>query len=389
MDARFSCRTLILLTLAGLVAGCAQHGLDGGRGGLDPEQSARLSLALAQVRAQTPADRVSGLPYESRSDPEGLRDPELALTGEGMGLSRGFQTGQKSKVRLALYLDKSSYMRGHAKVSRDGGAEEVWRIVAYDLRGDADKDFQFTYLLADPAGALRTLMLLGGTYQDGKADLTAIEGTLLLPDPAPRAKRFTPEEWQTAFPFAFVLKEPAVPAYQSLTAQAEDLFRDLDREVPDLERLAQRIDSLPAEAPAPEEAPVSAADGATASPAPRSSDDRAAALRAGLEKQLKQRAALAQAKAVHYYQLRAEADTTFTAYLATNRYTWRNADGQQGAFTRWAEPGRNEDAVEDRIAHLLPFVPEPQKLEDARKAAFDTIAKNKNAARRPVLPAKN
>ncbi len=376
-----------LLMAAGLalVAGCAQRDLDLGRGGLSAEDSAKLSLALAQVRAQAPAERISGLPYVARPEPEGLPEPELALTGDASGLSRGFQTGPGPRLRLTLYLDKSSYTRGYAKVSRDGGAEQVWRIVAYELRGQADRDFQFTYLLAEPAGGLRTLLLLGGAYREGSADLAAIEGALLLPDPEPRSRRYAQAEWQTAFPFAFVLKEPATPAYQALIAQADDLFRELEREVPDLDRLAQRVDAQAAEtaAEAGAEPGTKAASTPSSSPSggsPRRPEDR----RVELEKQLKQRAALAQAKAVHYYQLRSEADTAFSAYLGTNAYTWRDADGQQEAFTRWDKLAKQADPFEERVAHLLPYVPEPNHLEQARAAVLAVVAKNKNESRRPA-----
>ena len=376
-----------LLTIAGVVvvAGCAQRDLDLGRGGLSAEDSARLSLALAQVRAQAPPERASGLAYAARPEPEGLPEPELALTGEASGLGRGFQTGERPRLRLVLYVDKSSYTRGYAKVSRDGGAEEVWRIVSYELRGQADRDFQFTYLLAEPAGGLRTLMLLGGAYREGPAELTAIEGALLLPDPEPRSRRYAPAEWQTAFPFAFVLKDPATPAYQTLTAQADTLFRELDREVPDLDRLAQRVEALSQEAAqeAVPETPAPPAAGLAPDRAARPPADPSAKRRNDLEQQLKQRAALAQAKAVHYYQLRGEADTAFSVYLGTNAYTWRDADGQQDAFTRWGALGKQAAAFEERVAHLLPFVPEPNSLEQAHQAALATVARNKNESRRP------
>jgi hypothetical protein len=376
-----------ILFAAVLLSGCAQHDLDLGRGGFSAEDSARLSLALAQVRAQAPAASVSGLPYVSRPEPEGLPEPELALTGEATGLSRGFQTGQKPRLRLALYLDKSSYTRGYAKVTQGGSAEEVWRIVAYELRGQADRDFQFTYLLADPTGNLRTLMLLGGTYREAETDLAAIEGVMFFPDPAPHTKRYSPAEWATAFPFGFVLKEPATPAYVALTTQAEDLFREIDRDVPDLDRLAQRIDNLAAEADAAPAAGAPSGDPAAATPPtdtpkPASPDDPR---RKELEQQLRQRSALAQAKAVHYYQLRGEADSAFAAYLGTNGYIWRDADGQQDAFTKWEILSKQSDTFEDRVAHLLPYVPEPQKLDQARAAALALVAKNKNAAKRPAV----
>jgi hypothetical protein len=105
-----------LLGLAALVwglGGCAQRGAELGRGGLSAEDDARWSLALAQVRAQAPKNRVSGLAYAARPEPAGQSEPELALTGEADGLTQGFQTGERAHLRLSVFLDKSSYTRGY------------------------------------------------------------------------------------------------------------------------------------------------------------------------------------------------------------------------------------------------------------------------------------
>ena len=379
-------RWSVAVLAAALLTGCARRDLDLGRGGLSAEDDARLSLALAQVRAQEPRERLSGLIYVPRSEPEGLPKPELAVSGEGAALSRGYQPVEASHARLALYLDKSSYTRGYAKISEERADEKVWRIVAYQLRGQADRDFEFTYLLADPGGKLRILVLLGGTYAEGQAERFALEGVLLLPDAETQAKAFAPDEWKTAYPFPFVLGEPVPPLYQALTAEAGDLERQLDRDVDELERLAQRMDALDAEiAKARNSAPPQAADTTpTPAPGPTSVAD---GRRAELETQLRQRAAQAQAKAVHCYQVRAQADSAFAAYLQTNAYAWRDDDGRQEAFRRWEVLDKQAVPLEDRVARLLPYAPEPKTIDDARAASLAAFVKNNNASRRPA-PAK-
>ncbi len=369
--------------LLALPLGCARHDLDLGRGGLSAEDDARLSLAFAQVRAQAPSAQVSGLNYVPRAEPEGLPEPELALSGDGTSLNRGFQAAEASHVRLALYLDKFSYTRGYARITRAGTAEEVWRIVAYQLRGQADSDFEFIYLLADPGGSLRTLILAGGKYQAGKTDRLAIEGVLLLPDPERRGKAYTPDEWKTAYPLPFVLGEPVPPLYQTLTAEAVELGQQLDREGEELERLAQRVDALDAEIA---KADANAPQGQAGSPPADTGapSDKAASRRAELEKQLRQRAAQAQAKAVHCFQVRAQGDSAFAAYLRTNAYAWRDADGRQEAFARWEALDKQAGPLEERVARLLPYAPEPQAVEAARAAALAIFVKNNNASHRPA-----
>jgi len=360
-----------------LALGCARHDLDLGRGGVSAEDDARLSLALAQVRAQAPPERVSGLNYVPRAEPEGLPEPELAVSGEGGSLSRGFQTGETSRVRIALYLDKSSYTRGYAKIGREGTAEELWRIVAFQLRGEAESDFEFTYLLADPGGNLRTLMLLGGMYREGKADRFAIEGVLFLPDLEPRRKAYAPGEWKTAYQFPFVLGEPVPPQYQTLTSEAGELERQLDRDVEELERLSQRLEALDAEGAKASGSVPPEKEGSAI-------QEKAESRRAGLGKQLRERAAQAQANAVNCLHVRALADSAFAAYLRSNAYAWRDADGRQAAFERWDALDKQAGALEERIARLLPYAPEPHVVEEVRAATEAAVAKNRNASRRPA-----
>jgi hypothetical protein len=374
-----------LAALLWIAGGCTQHDLDLGRGGLSAEDDARWSQALAQVRAQAPQDRVSGLVYESRPEPAGLTEPELALTGEADSVTRGFQTGERSHVRLSVYLDKSSYTRGYLKVSRDGAPEETWPIAAYVLRGQADRDFQFTYLVSEPGGALRAFMLIGGGYQEDGDELVAIEGALIVPDAPSKTRRVSAAAWRTAYPFAFVLKEPKRPAYDDLVFLSEELARELGQNVADLERLSKRLDAQRAESgaargdAAPPAAPSSAPP--AAAPASRQDDRRSS----GLELQLRQQSEAASEKAVHYFELRGEADSLLAAYLEGNSYRWRDADGREQVFARWEAPERHAADMDLLIGRLLPYVSSPQKIEQARAAFRATVAKNRNAEKRPPV----
>jgi hypothetical protein len=363
-----------------LAAGCAQRDLDLGRGGLSAEDDAQLSLALAQVRAQAPKGHISGLVYEAREQPAGLEEPELALVGEGDSLKQGFQSGQSIHLKLSVYLDKSSYTRGYLKVARAGGAEEVWKIVAYLLRGQADQQFQFTYLVAEPNGALRTLMLIGGDYPQDADSVTALEGVLFVPPKEPRSKRYAPADWDLAYPITFWRDEPAEPAFQQLTAQSQDLVSDLERDSTELPRLAKRLDDLRAAAAnGASETAAPASQDATAAPAPKPKDPR----QDEAELKLREQSAAAQDRIVHYFALRGEADTAFAEYLTGNPFRWRDADGKDDAFTQWAAPEAREADVEALIADLLPYVPTPLAIDKARAEFRAVVAKNHNATKRP------
>ena len=375
---------LALATVAWGAGGCAQLGVDLGRGGLSAQDDAQWSLALAQVRAQAPKGRVSGLVYESRPEPAGLKEPELALTGEGDALSQGFQTGERSHLRLSVFLDKTSYTRGYLKVNRGGAPEEIWPIVSYQLRGQADRDFQFTYLVSDPGGALRTLMLIGGGYQENGDDLLAIEGALFIPASAPKSKRFSPAGWQVAYPLAFVLKEPRQPAYDVLITVSEEVARDLEKNVAELDRMSKRLDALSAGPGADSRGTAPAAPppaGAAATAPPSGGED---GRRAAVALELRQKAEAAQANAVHYFELRAEADTLLAAYLESNAYRWRDADGRRRVFARWDAPDRHAADLDALLSQLLAYVPSPQKIEQARSAFRAVLAKNRNGEKRPA-----
>jgi len=373
----------VLAALAGIGGGCAHNSLDLGRGGLPADDDARWSLALAQARSEAPQDRLSGLVYESRPEPAGLAGPELALTGEADSLTQGFQTAPRSHLRLSVYLDKSTYTRGYLKVSLDGAAEETWPFVAYQLRGDPGGDFQFTYLAADPAGALRTFMLIGGGFRKNGDDLTAIEGALFLPAERPKTGRFSPAAWRTAYPVAFVRDEPRQPAYDVLAARSVEVARDLERLDGELDRVSKRLEGLrtarntaPGEAAQPGAPPPSGGAAASATPPDE-------ARRADLQLQLHRLAEEAQANAIRYFELRGESDSLFAAYLTGNAYRWRDADGRREAFARWAAPDRAVADFDGLIARLLPYVSDPAKIEQARASYTATVARNRNSEKRP------
>ena len=368
---------LAAFAVSALAASCSRHDLDLGRGGFSAEDDARLSLALAQVRAQSPKDSVSGLIYEARPMPAGLGEPELALIGEGDSLSQGFQTEPKSHLRISVFLDKGSYTRGYAKVRKDNEDEQTWTIVAYLLRGQADRDFQFTYLLAEPNGALRTLMLIGGGYKDHEDDLVAIEGTLFIPNPEPRDKRYSPADWKIAVPVAFVLNEPKEPAYQTLTSQALNLAKDIESEVSEISSLSQRLDELRAK-----EQTVQAQGGASQKP-DAGKDTRIPEL----EAQIREKASATQDKVIHYFALRGEADTAFASFLEGNTYRWMDADGRQDSFKKWEAPDVDSADMDGLTSQLLAYLQNPAKIDQARSSFRAIVAKNRNGDKRPAPPA--
>jgi hypothetical protein len=361
-----------LLLAGALLAGCAAQTAELSAGGFAAGDGGRLSLAVAQSRAQFPELSAQGLAYAMRESKAGGGAPELALRGTGVGFSRGLQLKERGKGSIQLYLDKATYARGYAVVQLEGGAEEKWPIVAYELRGKAGERFEFSYLLAPPGGGLRYLVLLGGNYTDAGKEVLAYEGTLFIP-----AAGKPVDEWARAFKFDFGYKYPARAAYLAGVDEAESLFRELQRDVPAIQSLSERAAKTENDAASARQT----GDGATARRGP---DPAALAARAGdLKAQLAQKIGETEAKALHYYEVRTAADNAYAAFVLTNPYTWRNIAGQADAYKRWQKVEFHHPAIDKLVETLVTFLPDPKRLESARSQAMALFAKNNNWDKNP------
>jgi hypothetical protein len=333
---------------------------------------ARLSLAVAQAHAQFPELSAQGLVYEPRDIGSPGASPELALRGTGVGFSRGLQLEERSKGVLALYLDKTSYARGHAVLHLEGEAEQTWPIAAYELRGKADGRFEYSYLLAGPGGGLRYLVILGARYSREGVEHLAYEGILLIPTPGKPL-----DEWARAYKFDFGFNFPARPDYQTGVDEAETLFRQLQRDVPALERLSERLEQTRAEA--------ASARGAGSTGPRRGADPAQLDARAAeLTEQARHLAAEAEAKALRYYQVRTAVDNAYAAFVLTTPYTWRDVDGQSEYYRRWQKVEFHHPAIDDLVARLASHLPDSVKLQKARAEAMALFARNNNWDKDPA-----
>jgi hypothetical protein len=82
---------LLLALLGALLAGCAGEAARQGPGGMPALQAARISLVVAQTRAQFPELSGGAIPFEPRKPPAATPGsaPELALRGSGVGVQPG------------------------------------------------------------------------------------------------------------------------------------------------------------------------------------------------------------------------------------------------------------------------------------------------------------
>lgn len=358
------------LALAGLlIHGCASTSLPLSAGGFAAGDGGRLSLAVAQARAQFPELSAQGLAHEARDGGESQIAPELVLQGDGVGFSRGLQLEERSKAALQLYLDKTSYARGYAAVRLEGREKQTWPIVAYELRGKASGRFEYSYLLAGPEGSLRYLVILGGGYSRDGVERLAFEGILLIPAPGKPL-----DEWARAYKFDFGFTFPARPDYQAGVAEAEALFRELQRDVLALERLSEREEQVRAEA--------ASARGAGGT-GPTQLEARAADLR----EQIRRLAAETEAKALRYYQVRTAVDNAYAAFVLTTPYTWRDVEGQSEYYRRWQQVEFHHPVIDDLVARLASRLADPDRLRKTRAEAMALFARNNNWDKDPARKA--
>ncbi|MBI4081532.1 MAG: hypothetical protein HY423_02870 [Candidatus Lambdaproteobacteria bacterium] len=348
-------------------------------GGLAAEEANRLSLIVAQTRAQFPELSAVGLAYTPRPAPrQAPGAPELVLRGGGTSISPGVQVEPGSSAQVALYLRKPGYAEGYAEVAVDGRPARAWRIVAFDQRGHPDKSFEFLYALADPDGTLHYLAVVGGLYRQAEAEALGIEATLVDPGPAAQL-----DDWKRAFRIDFGKRFPAVPVYHGLVEEAVARFRDLDRDVPALEGLRQPIaegdDRLRRlrEAPLAEGETQAARDAATA---------EAAARVAGFREQLAAGVAAAETTFLGYYALRAKLDAEYAAFHETNHYRWLSAERQQGFYDHWKQVELHHPAIDELVGRFLPYLKDAAKLLAARSQAMELIRRNDNWDKDPSRP---
>jgi hypothetical protein len=362
------------LAALAMLAGCAGSGLPAGPSGLPKADSERLAQAVDQARAQHPKFSALGLtrPREPAARAGGPLEP--VLTGTGIGFVRGLQIQEPVKAQARLFLDTTSYARGQL-VLVEGGREETWPIVAYELKGTADGVFRFTYLLSDPARSLRYLVLVGGEYAEGAAKFWGVEGIVIVPGAGPSL-----EKWEKAYKFDFGFRYPAQPAYQNLVEEAEGLFRSLARDVPALETLDGRIKAVEGELAALR---LGAPEGDAA--ASRQAG-RVATLEERLAEMKDQRAERAEDagnRAARYYDVRMRLDQAYAEFVTTNPYTWRNLEGRQAFYDRWQTVEFHHPRIDELLARLLPLAPNRAKLEPLRAEAMALFARNNNWDKNP------
>ena len=364
-----------LLLAASLPAACSQGtGLSRGPGGIVPAEAQELSLTVAQLRAQYPQLSADGLAYGVREGPEAALAGRvsLALQGQGRSVKAGIDAAQGESVSLTLFLDKSGYQEGYARVTLGQGHSGTWPILAFDQRGRADGDFEFLYLLGNPAGGNAYLALLGGGYQDGDMALYGMEGTLLIPSPSG-----TVAGWQRAYKLDFGFRTPAEPAYRALVDQATLHFRNYERRMSSLERIQAEHQRAEAQHTRLLE---QAGEAETPSAALVAAEQRLT----DLQGQWVREKAEARTLAIRYFETRAGLAQAFAEYLDSNRYRWGRLEAQQEAFAHWRRADRDTAAADGLTTALVAQLEDPAAVSQARREALAAIERHANGAKAPA-----
>ncbi len=367
---------VLLLALGSALAACSSQGGRQGPGGVPAALAAKVSLVVAQTRSQFPELSGADIPYDAITPPDAASagEPELALLGDGVGVEPGLQTDVRPRVKAALYLDKHAYARGTLELTPQGQPAERWSIVAYDQVGSPGKTFNFTYVMANPAGQLRYLVLIGGRYSKDGADWLGYEGTLIQPGPDNDLER-----WTRAFKLDFGYRLPLVPAHQPKVERAERLFGELGRDMARLGRLRESISAAEGDLATlrNSEVPPEQAAGR---------EQRIADAQSQLEVQRSERDALVnrtEATFVEYYGLRQAIEGDYAAFTRSNRYLWLDTDGRQDFYDRWKVVEYHHPRIDALVSDFLTYKEHGGQVLDARKAAMAAITAQDNWAKDP------
>jgi hypothetical protein len=367
---------MLCAALAAALSGCRQPaGPPPVSGGLARGDAARLSLLVAQSRAQHPELSATGLRPAPRRAADGASRPaELALRGNGLGVRPGVQIGEPQPVALALFLDKSHYHAGYARLSFAGQPEETWRIVAYDARGDPKEAFELLYALADPESRVRYLGVLGGYFEQEGRRFLAFEGTLVIPGKGARL-----EDWERIYKIDFGFKHPAEPLFLAEVERANGLFAGLQQAVAGLGARRDRIElarrereELARQAPSSGQAPGREEELA-----------RRDAELVGMRDEQTRAAKEAEALLLGYWALRVSIDTHFAEFAESNAYRWHDRAGQQAWYDQWRQVEFHHPRIDEWQRTLAGFLPDGTALDQARAQAMAVIGRLDNRAKDP------
>lgn len=358
---------LVLLLAFSLLAGCTKAGLSRTAGGVSPEKAEKASLVVAQTRAQFQKLSALSLPFRIRkfSRTKNSTPPELALVGRGTRVTPGIQKGQQQRLKMALYLEKQNHADGYAMITLPGSGKQTWPIVAYDLLGKSDGDFDFLYQLVDPEGRLRYLVVIGGRYTEKKKAYIGFEGTLIYP-----GKNQSLDNWESAYKINFGYKFAEPPTFQSQVKQADDLFSGVGKNLERLDKYQKDIDFTRNRR--------DDSDG---------KEKNGGALKDSLESLQNQRKALMENMEddlLQYFKLRERISNGYAAFVGTNQYRWKSLEGKRKYYDAWKTVEFHHPRIEERVNRFVLLGNKGERVLAARKKALEVVTRNNNWARQPV-----
>ncbi|MCH8842532.1 MAG: hypothetical protein IID61_06080 [SAR324 cluster bacterium] len=375
-DGRTSLFTIIMLSLI-TAAGCGGPLFSTAQSsGLPERNTAALSGIVNDSRAAHPGISAASVPHEPRtlSEDDPAVEIELALKGEGVAVFAGKGVDEASKANLELHLNKSNYAEGELRVTFSGEDEQIWPIIAFDLLGERDDEFEFIYVVSTPDSKVRYLAIIGGKYDVDDNEYVGYEGTLVSPKEGSAI-----EEWAWLYKIDFGYRYPVDPKYAA-DIEATDAALDAVNDG------VSQVDSTK------ENIAETKTDLETNKAEPKTNDNRASLKEEkkqleeqleSLEKALEKAIAETETAIAGYYDQRTAVSNDFAEFTTFNQYHWLDTDGKTDHFEDWQEVESLDEDMDELYKGFLPDAADKDKIKSAREEALEVIQKNDNSAKNP------
>lgn len=359
----------LTFTLAGCGSMSSQFFSDSSATGISITQLQEISTSVDTIRNKAASGSAEHLIYTPHPIQPILNEASLALRGLAKNIDGS------SSFDIDLMLSKPNYNEGYLNVRLPGGVEQ-WKIIAFKNLGSYDgNNFEFTYLVVNPAGEILSLVVLGAEYKLEESAFLAYEGTLMKPGP-----ELNWAQSNRAYKIDFGYQMPLTTVYETKIKKAEKDAQQIGLLISRMRTIEQNISKKEAEINSLFEKlnTTSQADVLELEIEQARADMRE--LRSSLESSKPE----CEKKIIALINLRQNISNEYKSFIQSNQYTWLPAKDQNDYFSRWKKVDGVDKTLRQHIESSKPFISNFTGIEKAYGELTMLIASNNNLGTDPI-----